>query len=512
MSVINTVAGSAKKSVGNKLSFFQKGRRAALTLDELDKKAGRLALALKKLGLQRGDRIGLIARNGIEWILLDLAAIKGGFVTAGFEFGRFQCNPGLIARYGLKAVYADGKAERHDAIDLSEAVRNIAADTMPIPDEERLDARGTIEYAPNDITTIKFTSGSTGEPKGLCATVGSIDSSLKAVQSLFNHRNGDDLLVFLPLSLLQQRYWIYSALVYRHDVTITSYEFAFETAKETKPTVVMGVPGFFDGIKKRVETGAPAAKDDLAARRSQIESLLGNRIRYLWTGSAPANTDMLSFFNDCGIPIFEGYGMNETCIVSKNYPGAQRLGSVGKLLPNKRATIDADGVLIIGSDYPVNTHYAYCAPGDNQRIFLPGGDVRTGDLARIDEDGYLYILGRADDVVVLANGKYVHTRKLEEKVKSHTAVGECVLFGSGKPYLVAVVSPAALPCDDAAISDHIRKINEQLNPAERIVKTFIAREPFTMEGGLLTSQYKPKRKEIYKVFETEIECLYGGHA
>jgi long-subunit acyl-CoA synthetase (AMP-forming) len=271
----------------------------------------------------------------------------------------------------------------------------------------------------------------------------------------------------------------------------------------------MGVPGFFEGIKKQIERDVRLQADALHSRKTRIQSLLGSRIRYLWTGSAPAGIAMLRFFNDCGTPIFEGYGMNETCIVSKNYPGHHKIGSAGRLLPYKRARIDDDGVLIIGSDHPVNTAYAYCAPGDSEKMFLPGGEVRTGDLARIDADGYLYILGRADDVVVLANGKNIHARGVEEKIARHEAIDACVVIGSGKPYLAAIISPASVSADRHAISAHIEAVNGELQPDERVVKTFIAARPFTIEEGLLTSQLKPKRKEILRLFQREIDGLYG---
>jgi long-subunit acyl-CoA synthetase (AMP-forming) len=445
-----------------------------------------------------------MARNGMEWALLDLACIKLGCVTAGFEFGRFACSRELLGKYALKAIYADADASQLGLIDLGALVRAIAAE----PEEQHGATPGApTRYLPTDVTSIKFTSGSTGEPKGLCATVGSIDASLESSQAMFAHGDGDNLLIFLPLSLLQQRYWIYSALTYGHDVTVASFERAFDAALAVQPTVVMGVPGFFDAVRKRVEMDSPG--NDLARRRAGIASLLGSRIRYLWTGSAPAGPDMLAFFNECEVNIFEGYGMNETCIVSKNYPGASRVGSVGKLLPNKRARIDDDGVLIIGSDFPVNTSYAYCAPGDSERIFLPGGEVRTGDLARFDEDGYLYILGRADDIVVLGNGKNVYTRSLEEKVRTHAAVGECVVYGAGRPFLVAVISPAAQPADESAIRAHIRQVNDSVAIDERIGKAVIAGESFTVENGLLTSQYKPKRKDIYRLYQADIDQLYG---
>jgi long-chain acyl-CoA synthetase len=518
MSVVNAVAATGGKSDDHRIAYYRKGRQEALSLARLDALAAVLAGRLRRAGFERGDRIGVLARNGIEWVLLDLAAIKAGLVTAGFEFGRFREPAALAGKYRLKGMFSDvgtGPLPVADLRPFVEEVLDPDAGGLAVgpgggPEEE------PVRYGPKDCTTIKFTSGSTGEPKGLAATVGSIDASLAAVQDLFGHGPGDDILVFLPLSLLQQRYWIYSALVHRHDVTVVPYEFALEAAAAVQPTVVMGVPGFYESIRKHLERGGDLDPADTARRRERIEALLGRRIRYLWTGSAPAGRAMLDFFDGCGIPIFEGYGMNETCIVSKNHPGASRIGSVGRLLPNRRARIDEDGVLVVGSDHPVNTAYEYCAPGDSERIFLPGGEVRTGDLARFDEDGYLYILGRADDLVVLANGKNVHVRRIEERVRRHPAVGECVLFGSGGPYLVAVVSPAQAPAGPAqrdaalaAILAHVEAVNATLPRDERIARTFVAPEPFSVEGGLLTSQFKPKRKEIFRAFGTEIMKLYG---
>ncbi|KVN61900.1 AMP-dependent synthetase [Burkholderia ubonensis] len=515
-SVVNTVAANGGKRATHRVTFFQQGGRIVLTHAQLDAQAARLAHALRAGGLAPGARIGIVARNGLAWVLLDLAALKAGIVTAGFEFGKFRPDQALVDRYALDAVYADGATSFDPARDLRALVdahvracrdgRN-GRDVDPVaPPFE------SAAYARDDVTTIKFTSGSSGEPKGLAARAGSIDASLAAVQQLYAHGDGDDVLVFLPLSLLQQRYWIYSALTYGHDATVAPFEFALEAIREQLPTVVMGVPGFYDGIKKRIERATPPDDTGLDARRRRIDALLGPRIRYLWTGSAPANPQTLRFFDEAGVPIFEGYGMNETCIVAKNHPGAARTGSVGRLIPGKRARIDDDGVLIVGADEPVNTQYLYSEPGASERIFLPTGEVRTGDLARFDDDGYLYILGRADDLIVLANGKNVHTRKLEEQVKAHVGVEECVLYGAGRPFLVAVISPQDARADHAAIHAHLAELNATLAPHERIVKAFIAPRPFGGETRFVTSQFKPKRNAIFSAFNNEIERLYGGQA
>ncbi|MTJ79632.1 MAG: long-chain fatty acid--CoA ligase [Telmatospirillum sp.] len=510
-SVINALAVTGGKPEDKFITCFQGGRRHCLSLARLDADAGRLAGRLLRAGLKPGDRVGLLARNGIEWILVDLAAIKAGLVTAGFEWGKFSDSAPLVDRYALDAFYTESAGGSvGPALDLRPMIRDILEAAGDAPSRSAPDVPPPRFYGPGDITTIKFTSGSTGEPKGLAATVGSIASSLNAVQAMFAHGAADNILVFLPLSLLQQRYWVYSALAFGHDVTVAPFELAVGAAQATQPTVIMGVPGFFDGIRRQVESDGDV--DDPDARRHGIERYLGRRIRYLWTGSAPAGSALLHFYNDCGVPLYEGYGMNETCIVTKNHPGHVRIGSVGQVLAGKRIRIDSDGVLIVGADWPVNTSYLYAAPGDSGKVFLPTGEVRTGDLARIDDDGFLYILGRSDDMIVLANGRNVHVRAIEEQIARHPDVHQCVLYGSGRPYLVAIISPAAHDLDRGGVLSHIEGVNRTLAKDDRIVRAVFAPEPFSVENGLLTSQFKPRRKEIHKALQAEIDQQYGAFA
>src|SRR5262249_29130328 len=169
-----------------------------------------------------------------EWVLLDLAALMLGAVTAGFEPGKFEPGPALAARYGLAVLFTDRPADGPGIRPLTEVAALI----------ERAGPGGELPpacYGPGDPTTIKFTSARPGEPTGLAAPAGSMDSSISAVQEMFRHGEDDHLFCFLPLSLLQQRYWVYSALAYGHDLTIATYEAAFPALRAASPTVVMGV-------------------------------------------------------------------------------------------------------------------------------------------------------------------------------------------------------------------------------------------------------------------------------
>ncbi|MFG3510572.1 AMP-binding protein [Streptomyces sp. NPDC047821] len=506
--LLDRVAGSPP--LGGRITVARLLGSESLPLADLYERAGRVARWLRGRGIGPGDRIGILAANCLEWVVLDLAALRLKVETAGFEPGKFEPTAELTERYGITLLFTDradapGTVPMEEVRAVSEGGRPDTADgSAPLP---------PVTWGPRDVTTIKFTSGSTGEPKGLGATAGSINSSLAAVQEIFAHKPDDDLFVFLPLSLLQQRYWVYSALLHGHDVTISTYEAAFAALRRVRPTVVMGVPALYETAKRQIEARLARAKDGTGPAEA-ARAVFGDRIRYLWTGSAPANPDTLRFFTEeAGLPLYEGYGLNETCIVAKNHPGASREGSVGRVLPGKQVLIGDDGLVRVRSEYPVNTHYAYARPGDSERVFEPDGTVRTGDLGRIDEDGFLYILGRADDVIVLDNGKKVVVRPIEERMKADPAIAECVLFCPAQTELVAVVSPGSVPADRDAIAARLARTNAELSADERISRVVVADPPFSIDNGLLTSQYKPKRRQILAAHHTAVhDSTEGIHA
>ncbi|MEU5978350.1 AMP-binding protein [Streptomyces sp. NPDC047315] len=479
-------------SAGN-LTVATLHRTEVHPLPEVHRRAGQVARFLLDLGVRPGDRIGILADNGLAWVLLDLAALRLKVQTAGFDPGKFAPTPDLVDRYDLALLFTDRATDAGGPRTLP------ASRVLELPPDDAFDPLPPVSWQPEDVTTIKFTSGSTGEPKGLGATAGSIHSSLSAVQELFHHTRGDDLFVFLSLSLLQQRYWVYSALAHGHGLTLTTPEAAFATLPRTEPTVVMGIPAFFDNARRTI-TNRMARTTPRPALAEAARTVFGRRIRYLWTGSAPAAPDVLAFYEEAGLPLYEGYGLNETCIVTKNHPGAHRIGSVGKPLPGKRVHVDADGHITVESDHPVNTRYAYARPGDSERMFGPGNTVRTGDIGHLDEDGFLYVHGRADDTIVLTNGRKIVVRPIEERLKRHPAIAEAVLYCPHQTHLVAVVSPSGAPPDIDAITTHLKDANASLTADQQVHRVIVADPPFTPDNGLLTHQYKPRRRQILDTY------------
>jgi len=497
-SLINDIVNQPPAQGGNLIIATLSGNKT-IPLTALYEMAGKVANGLLAQGVRAGETIGILADNCLEWVLLDLAALRIKVRTAGFDPGKFEPTEALAQRYQLKWLFTD---KQHDI----EAASLRGLDEINVFLSQQPAALPSVSYDADITTTIKFTSGSTGIPKGLAATVGSIDSSLRDVQTLFNHGPQDSLLVFLPLSLLQQRYWIYSALKFGHDTILTNFQSAFIVMPQLNPTVVMGVPAFFDAARRHIEQEG----GDMAAMARKGKLLFGNNIRYLWTGSAPADIGTVRLFHQIGLPLFEGYGMNETCIVTKNHPGASRPGSVGKVLPEKRVEIDADGAIVVYSRYPVNTCYLYAQPGASEKMFTTDGGVRTGDLGYLDEEGFLYIRGRADNVIVLDNGKKIDVHPIEARLKKSELIAECVVFSPQQTDLVAVISPVSTLADAAAIAAWVKSANAAAEKDEYIANYVIAEQPFTIENGLLSSQFKPLRKIIFERYQQQIITSVKG--
>ncbi len=513
------------------ITVFQFGRKTHCQLRELYPRVVRAALYFNKLGLRPGDRVGILAKNSIEWIVIDLTCLATGVINAAFDINAAYDPAQLIDEYQLRLLFTD--VDRYLQVPVTD-VYNLHTfeheiDRFSLAQENNLNAHfKPYQFRGDEVSTLKFTSGSTGKPKGLGARVNSINDSISHVQDLFNHSSSEALFVFLPLSLLQQRYWIYSAIYFQHNVIITNYEFALLALKLTQPSVVMGVPGFFDLImaslsqqlkqntalenecRERILHYQNSGRKALPLQCFKpLADILGGNIRYLWTGSAPASLAMLDFFNALGAPLFEGYGMNETCIVAKNCFHAHRPGSAGQVIGSKQILFDANQQILVKSRHPINDRYAHCADPNEQFVFQDDGIVATGDVGYLDDDGFLYISGRIKEVICLANGKNIYPRSIEEKLTQISCIKHAVVFGSGRPYLVAVIVAAHENVTEQAIQTCFDNLNTSLYNDEKLRKYIIADTEFSRENGLLTSQYKVKRQDIYRRYATQIERLYN---
>jgi long-chain acyl-CoA synthetase len=517
--MLNGLIGRMSRSSA-RFTILQRGERKQCNASELYEDIMAMSAMLRdKYGLPARSRVGIRAENCYEWMVLDLACIASGIVTVPFDPHGSSDAMALIDYFALSIFVTDKPEEEggSDKVVPLGALRGQTGDHRQMPG---------FQYRRDDIVTVKFTSGSTQQPKAIEAKAINIENSIANVQRLFRHDASDRILVCLPLYLLQQRFWIYSAILFDFHIVLTNPSTALMSLQRERPTVVMGVPELFELIRQqflrrvarnpRLWAGYTLyATADVclggALRKFGFRPFLrtiGGSVRYLWTGSAACSIDTLRFYDEMGVRLLQGYGMNETCIVSKNGVGTNRIGSAGRLLPNYEVEFDDDGQIIVRNACEVATSYYRGSPELNEETFLPGGAVKTGDLGYIDADGYLFITGRMKDLIVLTSGRKVAPGPIEARLRQSMLVENCMVLGSERPYCVAIIKPANANVAIAEIEAEVAKVNAAGDRDERIVKFVVSTEGFSRENGLLTSQFKLRRNEITQRYAPQIAELY----
>lgn len=252
------------------------------------------------------------------------------------------------------------------------------------------------------------------------------------------------------------------------------------------------------------------------------------------SGSAALSKEVAEFVDALGIAVYEGYGLSEASpVVSSNYPGFQRIGSVGKPFPSVRVVIDKDvtgdpvnGELVVYGDNVMQGYHN--RPEENAQTFTADGGLRTGDMGHFDQDGFLFITGRIKEQYKLENGKYTVPSPLEEELKLSPYIANVMLYGENKPYNVAIVVPDAQSLERWAKQEHhtlgdlrtdprvrallqaeLDKHSTHFKGYERPKRLLVVLEDFTVENGVLTPSLKIKRREVVKRYGQQIEALYS---
>lgn len=475
---------------GVKLHFYEAGEHIIYDGKKILADVMRVVKMFRKKGFTPGTRVGIVGANSYKWVALDLACLAYGLSSVGMDKSAGHNIERLQVECELEHIFfIDNNQELDDLFDKTNIQENIE------------DSVQLYSYASNEPIGLKFTSGSTGHVKALELQSMSVNDTLTNVQTMFDHGNGDRILVFLPLYLYQQRFWIYSGILFDHEVIVVPYRFAVAAMQRLHPTVVMGVPEFFEGLAQNIDVNDENSKE-------LFKKMLGNNIRYLWSGSAPLSIEALLKYKQLDIPLFQGYGMNETCIVSKNYPGNNKTGSVGKVVPSKSIVLDEAGQILVRSKHEVTNRYLNVSENENKEIFHEDGYVATGDIGYLDEDGYLYITGRIKDIIVLASGKKVAPIPIEKSIEKSPAVERAVVFGNGRSYLTAVLVRNSYNVSDKDISDAVAESNLNRAAEERVMKYVVCDESMSQENGLLTSQFKVRRNAVWNKYGNDLMAFY----
>ncbi|SCL23349.1 AMP-dependent synthetase/ligase [Micromonospora inyonensis] len=539
-----------------------------------------VARGLVAAGITRGSRVGLMSRTRYEWTLLDYAIWAAGAVTVPiYETSSPEQAAWILADSGAVACVVEttahatlvaGVADRLPELDRVWQIDLGAVDelvTLGAPVDPREIERLRKEVRADDVATIIYTSGTTGRPKGCVLThrnmYADIANAVPVLPNLFNA--GASTLLFLPLAhafaRLVQIGMVHARATMAHCAATTNL---VAELQEFRPTFVLSVPRVFEkvyngarqkaqaegkgGIFDRAEAvaiawseaqdrpGGPGLRlrvqhalfDRLVYRK--LRAALGGRCRDAISGGAPLGARLGHFFRGVGVTILEGYGLTETSpAAAANLPDATRIGSVGRPLPGVTVRIADDGEILIAGDLVFQGYWRNEAATAE---VLVDGWFRSGDLGRLDADGYLTITGRKKEIIVTAGGKNVAPAVLEDQVRAHPLVSQCVVVGDRQPFIAALVTldeealpkwreaaglPATATVDElrghealrAEIQGAVDAANQTVSKAEAIKVFRILPRDFSEATGELTPSLKVKRNVVHETYAADIADIYA---
>jgi long-chain acyl-CoA synthetase len=551
---------------------------AAAFADEV----ARLAKGLVAAGIQVGERVGLMSRTRYEWTLADYAIWTAGAVTVPIyetsspdQVGWILEDSGAVAVVVETATHAGAVAAVRDRLTALRDVWQIESGALDelnragadVSDETLAARRASTDRT--SLATIIYTSGTTGRPKGCQLTHGNFkDLAENACESLASivRADGAATLLFLPLAHVFARFiqvlCVEATARMGHSSDIRSL---LDDFASFRPTFILAVPRVFEKIynsseqkaegdgKGRIFAAAAATATEWSESLdaggpglglklkhavfdrlvySKLRAAMGGHVRYAVSGGAPLGTRLGHFYRGIGVIVLEGYGLTETTApATVNVPERVKIGTVGTPLPGVGVRIAEDGeILVKGVNVFTGYHNNETASSDA----LHDGWFQTGDLGELDDDGYLKITGRKKEILVTAGGKNVAPAVLEDRLRAHPLVSQCIVVGDQKPFIAALITLdaemlptwaknnglSALTAEQARSNEvvltelqkAVDDANTAVSKAESIRKFAVLPGDFTEENGYLTPSLKLKRNLVMKDFHDDVEALYAPAA
>ena len=425
-----------------------------------------------------------------------------------------------------------------------------------VSDSDVLDIKDKIEL--NDTCSLIYTSGTTGNPKGVELTHNNFKFQLDSVLKVMAFNQGEKYVSWLPLAhvfgqMVDNHYWVRRAL---HMTIVDNPLNTIDYAKEVQPHLFISVPRIYEKVYSNLIAAIESkAILKIGLKIPGLSSLLKKKLkaaagfsntRFAISGAAPINPDILQLFQQLEIPLFEGYGMTEnTAGATLNYHGNNKIGSVGKAVVDTEIKIASDGEVLIRGDHVMKGYYNNQEATDETII---DGWLHTGDVGKIDDDGFLFITGRMKEIYVSSSGKNVAPLVIEETMKSIPLVSQCYLVGDGRKFCSALITldmgiilrdklnidPNSIPKDPikqnemivdkgSALSDFtdseevfneikekIDEMNLKFSSPEQIKKFTILPRDFSIDDGELTPTLKIRRKIINDNWAAEIDNMYSS--
>lgn len=456
----------------------------------------RLALKLRKL---RINTLGLDMDNGPIWVLFDLAAASMGITLVPIPpFFSNQQVQHCLQQAGVQAVISDNpelfKSRAVDAVanswdQLSVMQQNVAL----------INAFGDGASVPSEVAKVTFTSGTTGEPKGVMLPWERIEAVVESLASAVDVRKGDRHLALMPLSvLLENIAGLYVTLWTGATAVLPSLaETGLKGAAGLDATAMLGA------VQSSNATSVILTPQTLQGLVETIEqgSAQPEQLRFIAVGGASVSTQLLARARRVNLPVFEGYGLSECASVTTlNTASKYKVGSVGRPLPHSKIRIADDGEVLVSG----NLFAGYLGADAPQ---LENGWWHTGDIGYLDEDGFLYLSGRRRNIFITAYGRNVSPEWVERELVLEKPIIQAAVFGEAKPWNVAVI--VAMPGTAAGdLAASIARVNSTLPDYARVTRWIIADEPFTPVNRQLSGTGRIRRQAIYQTYQQQIESLY----
>jgi long-chain acyl-CoA synthetase len=479
---------------GTALRYKEGDRWIDVSYRALGEAVRAIAKGLMAIGLERGDRVSILANTRAEWTLVDLGALCAGATVAPI----YHTNSPEECKYVLghseaRVVFVEDR-DQLAKIDQVRAECEALEDVITFDDvgghecmslfglrqagvgisDEQLDER-IASIHPDDIATLVYTSGTTGPPKGCMLSHANLIATMAMYEQQLDLR-GAVVFMFLPLAHSLAR--VTQMVAIDVGATIAYWERdparLLQNLAEVRPTHFPSVPRVFEKIytaasagmedEKRAKrviarwafgTGRKARMLEASGREpgrvfrrqyqladklvlSKVKGLFGGQLKLALTGAAPIGREVLEFFDSAGIPVLEGYGMTESCAASTlNTETDRRFGTVGKPLPGTRVRVAEDGEILMRGPH---VFAGYFKDAEATSETLVDGWLRTGDLGYVDEDGFVLVTGRKKDIIITSSGKNITPSNIENRLKEDRWISEAVVIGDNRPYLVALIS------------------------------------------------------------------------
>lgn len=480
--------------------------------------------------LRAGELAVHISGNRREWALFDLACHLCGLVHVPLHATLSAAQLAEQIRHsGARHVFLGDDEQQAKLVTIGEQLNIIRYDVLQRSKSPRSNA-GQLQAAdirPDDVATILYTSGTTGEPKGVMLTQRNLSFNAQAVVECFGDRaERETKLNFLPLSHVFARTCdLYAWLVRGSTLAIAeSRETVLDDLQVVQPTTINGVPYFYDRLRRLL------CERGLDKTPGALQQLLGGRIRSCCSGGAPLAPVTIDFYAEQGVPLYQGYGLTESSpVITMSSASQFRPGTSGRPLAGVEICLADDGELLTRGPHVMQGYYEN--PQATEET-IRNEWLHTGDLGQIDADGYLRIIGRKKEMIVLSTGKKVAPSTLENKLSHDPLIAQVMIVGEGRSHLAALIvpQPEALRAEIANYGielasraealvhpqvlaiylERVQKYLEDLSPSHQVHHVVLLPRALSMEQGELTAKLSLRREVIASNFAAEIERMYQG--